>query len=364
MKLPFSKEQFFAVIADYNAAVWPAQSALTLLAVALVVLVIRRPERAGRLVSFGLAVLWGWVAVAYHLAFFWSINPAAPVFAVLSLAAAAAFAWLGGIRGGLQFRRGLSVTTSLGLLVVLFALAGYPAIGTYIGHRYPASPTFGLPCPTTIFTFGILLMATPGLAKGLVVAPLAWAVIGSTAAFALGVTQDLGLVVVTVSGGYLLLRRASPATASPQARQVDSGLPAHAAGMKPAFFLRLAAWWALILLLAIVNGALREAILVPVLGPVPGLLGSGLLLSLIILLVALAAIPGFGTLAPARYWLIGTLWLLMTLVFEFSFGLLVQQKTLAELLQAYTFTGGNSWPLVLAMTLLAPRLAARLRGIA
>lgn len=143
MDLPFSREQFFEVIADYNVAVWPAQFALTLLAVAIVVLVIRWPERVGRLVSYGLALLWGWVALAYHLAFFWSINPAAPIFAAVSIAAAAAFIWFGGIHGGLQFEKGLSVTAILGLVVVMFALAGYPAIGQYIGHRYPASPTFG-----------------------------------------------------------------------------------------------------------------------------------------------------------------------------------------------------------------------------
>lgn len=51
MNLPFSREQLFAVIADYNAAVLPAQSALTLLALALVVLVIRRAvARARRLI--------------------------------------------------------------------------------------------------------------------------------------------------------------------------------------------------------------------------------------------------------------------------------------------------------------------------
>lgn len=28
-----------------------------------------------------------------------------------------------------------------------------------LGDGYPLSPTFGLPCPTTIFTFGIFLLA-------------------------------------------------------------------------------------------------------------------------------------------------------------------------------------------------------------
>lgn len=78
MDLPFSQEQFFGVMADYNVAVWPAQFAAMMLAIAMVVLVVRVPERAGRPVSYGLALLWSWMALAYHLAFFWSI-PCRPV---------------------------------------------------------------------------------------------------------------------------------------------------------------------------------------------------------------------------------------------------------------------------------------------
>lgn len=217
MDLPFSRTQFFQAIADYNVAVWPAPFVLTLLALAMVALALRGSARAGRLVAWGLALLWAWLALVYHLAFFWRINPAAPVFAVISLGAAAAFAWVGGVRGGLRFQRGRSAAALPGLLVILFALAGYPAIGAGLGEHYPAAVTFGLPCPTTLFTFGLLLMADRGLPRALVIAPLVWAVIGSTAAFALGVTQDLGLVVVALSGVYLLLRRAPPASPSPAA---------------------------------------------------------------------------------------------------------------------------------------------------
>lgn len=102
MDLPFSRTQFFQAIADYNVAVWPAPFVLTLLALAMVALALRG---SGRLVAWGLALLWAWLALAYHLAFFWRINPAAPVFAVISLGAAAAFA--------------LGVTQDLGLVVAL-----------------------------------------------------------------------------------------------------------------------------------------------------------------------------------------------------------------------------------------------------
>jgi hypothetical protein len=63
------------------------------------------------------------------------------------------------------------------------------------------------------------------------------------------------------------------------------------------------------------------------------------------------------------YLLIGILWLILTLVFEFGFGHFLQHKTWPQLLKAYTFQEGNLWPLVLIVTTLAPLLAAYLRGL-
>jgi hypothetical protein len=91
MNLPFTVEQFFEVFAAYNMAVWPAQFVLGILAVALLVIPFHSPEAAGRVVSFGLAFLWAWLGIAYHLAFFWAVNPLAPLFATISLAAGKQF---------------------------------------------------------------------------------------------------------------------------------------------------------------------------------------------------------------------------------------------------------------------------------
>ena len=119
--------------------------------------------------------------------------------------------------------------------------------------------------------------------------------------------------------------------------------------------------WVAILLLAVVNGALREAILVPRLGPAPGLVLSGVLLSCLILIAAYLLLPWLGTRSTSQRVLIGLGWLFLTLAFEFSFGLL-RGKTMAELFSAYAFKDGNIWPLVLAVTAMAPWLAAKLRG--
>ena len=120
--------------------------------------------------------------------------------------------------------------------------------------------------------------------------------------------------------------------------------------------------WLGILLLAIANGVLREAVLVPGLGQPAGLVLSGILLSGLILLTAYLALPWMGRAQLASYLAVGIGWLCLTLVFEFTFGHTVQGKPWRELLEAYRFTGGNLWPIVLLVTAAAPAWAARFRG--
>ena len=119
--------------------------------------------------------------------------------------------------------------------------------------------------------------------------------------------------------------------------------------------------WAGILVLAVANGWLREAVLIPRIRRFPGLFISGLLLSLAILAVAYASLPWLGTKSTAGLVAIGLVWLGLTLAFEMGYGHLAQGKSWSELLQAYTFQDGNIWPIVLACTAAAPYLAAKLR---
>ena len=121
--------------------------------------------------------------------------------------------------------------------------------------------------------------------------------------------------------------------------------------------------WALILVLAVANGILRESVLIPGLGTPAALVLSGLLLSALIIGVAYVSLPWLHISRPVQFWLVGFGWLALTLVFEFSFGIW-QGKSWPVLLEAYTFKGGNIWPVVLATTALAPYLAAKLRGLA
>lgn len=67
--------------------------------------------------------------------------------------------------------------------------------------------------------------------------------------------------------------------------------------------------WAGILLLAMANGLLREAVILPLLDAPAALVLSGILLAALILAVAYRALPWFGRLPAAGYLAIGLGWL-------------------------------------------------------
>lgn len=192
MRLPFTTEAFFDVFRRYNEAVWPAQWALV--ALALVVLVAAHRERgaARRLAPAGLAALWLWMAVAYHARFFTAINPAAWGFAALFVVQALLLARAAARPTALAFAPGAHARGAVGWALVLYALVAYPLLGHRLGHHYPAAPTFGLPCPTTIFTLGVLAWAAPA-PRHLLVVPVLWAIVATSAALQLGVREDLAL---------------------------------------------------------------------------------------------------------------------------------------------------------------------------
>lgn len=121
--------------------------------------------------------------------------------------------------------------------------------------------------------------------------------------------------------------------------------------------------WGAILLIAITNGVLRELVLSPMLGESLGLFSSGVLLSALILVVAYVAIPWIGRASVRHYILIGIGWLCLTLVFEFSLGIMIQGKSWVQLSDAYRFSAGNIWPIVLLVTAIAPYLTAKVRGL-
>jgi hypothetical protein len=210
MNLPFSAAQFLDVFASYNDTIWPIQILLNLLACAVIVSAIRKTNVSDRFITFSLAFLWFWMGLVYHIAFFARINPAAYGFGILFVLQGILLL-LAGRRNRITYRVTAGWRPSVGSLLILYALLIYPLIGASLGHVFPASPTFGAPCPTTIFTFGVLLWGT-GVRRHLIVIPALWSVVGFTAALTLGIREDLGLLIAGTAGTLIILPAAARRT--------------------------------------------------------------------------------------------------------------------------------------------------------
>ena len=88
----------------------------------------------------------------------------------------------------------------------------YEALALWAGHGLMQGPIFGVaPCPTTIFTAGILLLGHGSVLKWLSIIPVLWAVVGTSAAVLLGITEDLGLgvagIVLATSLGVRMMNK-------------------------------------------------------------------------------------------------------------------------------------------------------------
>ena len=128
--------------------------------------------------------------------------------------------------------------------------------------------------------------------------------------------------------------------------------------------LRACGLWVLLVGLAILNGAMRERLFVPLLGQSRALPLSGISLSILIFLITVLLVPFLGAVIPSHYWIIGGMWVLMTVLFEFSFGHYIMGESWRTLLEAYNLLEGNLWVVVLITTAVSPYLGAKLRGLA
>lgn len=207
MNVPFTIDQFLGVIKNYNEAVWPIQAIFYLLGLMIIYIIVRKTTYSDRLINLTLALIWLWIGIVYHLVFFTSINKAAYAFGAITILQGVVFLYLGVFKNKITYKFRLDSYGWVGLLFIVYALAVYPVIGYFSTHSYPYSPTFGLPCPTTIFTFGLFLLIDKRVSLWVLVIPLLWAIIGTSAALNFGITEDIGLLISGVTTFSLVAYR-------------------------------------------------------------------------------------------------------------------------------------------------------------
>jgi Family of unknown function (DUF6064) len=200
---PFTIEQFLGVFVSYNAAIWPAQIVAYGMGLIAVAALASERQTATQSIAAVLAVMWAWNGIGYHSLSFSAINPAAKVFAVFFIVEAILFVRCALADPPLHFRIGRDFQSLAGSTCIAYAMLVYPILGIWAEHGLMSGPMFGVaPCPTTIFTIGMLLLARGAWVKWLSIIPLLWSLVGFAAALQLGIREDLGLAV---AGLWLLI---------------------------------------------------------------------------------------------------------------------------------------------------------------
>lgn len=117
--------------------------------------------------------------------------------------------------------------------------------------------------------------------------------------------------------------------------------------------------WLLLLVVAVIAGALRESLLTPRLGEQAAHVVGTLAVAVVMAAIITVYIRRGPVLPPAGRWAIGIFWLVLTVCFEFLFGHYVAGHPWERLLADYNLLAGRLWVLILATLLFTPVLAGR-----
>ena len=178
--LLFSPRTYYRMIERHNEAIWPAQLITMMLGIGILG-ALRQPSTAqGRIIAGILALLWMWVAWAFLLYRYatinWAIKYVVPFFVLEALL----LVWWGVIGGKLSFAVRPTAIGRLGTALFVLSLLLYPALAVIVGRPWNQAEVFGIaPDPTVTATVGLLLL-TSRLRWGLLPVPLLWC--GITAA--------------------------------------------------------------------------------------------------------------------------------------------------------------------------------------
>jgi hypothetical protein len=202
--MPFSLEMLLDYFAVYNERIWPMQLLGYVAGLLTLVPLFRSGKAWNRAVTGVLALLWLWVSLVFWLQ---AASEMALLYAPTVLFAVQGALFLNALaRDRITYGQAGRVHTTVGLAFTAYALVGYPLIGLSVGHTYPhtaLSPLF--PCPATILTFGVLLLARR-VPRHLLVIPTFWAVSGALWLY-LGMVEDAGLVIAGIVGAIMLAAR-------------------------------------------------------------------------------------------------------------------------------------------------------------
>ena len=210
--LMFSPRTYYRLFELYNREIWPMQLLSLSLGIAVLALLQGRGHWQGRMAAGILAACWLWVAMAFHLDRYATINWAARYFAGAFALQALLLLWIGVLRGQLVFERAHPTIRRMGSALVAFAVLVMPFVGLLVGRNWTQGEVFGVaPDPTAIATLGVLVTASGRVLWEVLVIPLLWcAVSGATLIAMRSADAPLPALLILVVLGLAAWKRGSP----------------------------------------------------------------------------------------------------------------------------------------------------------
>lgn len=137
--------------------------------------------------------------------------------------------------------------------------------------------------------------------------------------------------------------------------------PAPSDSMPLSLILRALAVLLLIILAEVVNGTVRQLLIMPLVGDFTARQIATATGCVFILLIARATSPWLAATTRRDQWAVGALWLVLMLAFELAVGRLVADVSWERLAADYDLRHGGLLGLGMLWLLCAPRLAATIR---
>lgn len=192
----FTLEKFLNYGSRYNLDLYPTQYLMLGLGLIAILTVFFRPKQSSRFISAILALFYGWIGIQFYMIYFKEFMPVPFVFGVLFIIQALIFIFEGTIRNRISFQFKADLYGLTGALLIFYGIFGYQALEYILGRGYPEILSFGMfPCPTVIFSLGILLWTDKKFPPYILIFPIINALSGFIPAFIIGIIEDIGLII-------------------------------------------------------------------------------------------------------------------------------------------------------------------------
>ncbi len=204
--LSFSINEFLLVLENYNLAIWPLQIFAYILVVVALFFSFKSTTYSLKIVLAILSFFWLFTGIVFCFIYWAPSHIFGYIFGICCTLQGLMFLYSIS-RSDLTIISRNNTYTFIGILFVLYAIIGYQIYGYYLGHIYPKFFAVGLvPCPTTIFTFGIFLIINKKTPIKYIVIPLIISLGGIIAVY-IGIHEDIGLIIVGMLGAILIILR-------------------------------------------------------------------------------------------------------------------------------------------------------------